>query len=489
MSERNGTIVHYNPTNRQGEIAPEEGGPHALFYVRDVTNADPAPKARDKVTFDAPDARKNKQGKIIQGNATSVTITERSPDLPPPVRQPEPRRQSANARRGREGRGGPRRNDRRGGPSRGERRSGPPRRPDRSHDQAAPSIAAQPTGDAPESKEHGTGRRRTVELKDKGRRREGRRPARDRGKSRRPGPTAGKREHALAVKAEANRFPLAADLRFESICSAEVHPGLLRDRFLAWPARKAEQHTDAAPGGAWGFREKNKEYFLERVFLPAYQRHAARGAIWELLQLRRKSLVESYRDDGYAVREFHAAAAGKLAVQLWRTGVASAFGTALDHMMGAPVLPGAALKGAALRSSRLSGGFDADSGIFGRSGEAGKVLFLDGVPIRPVRKALREGILNRYPHYYSGSRSPSDDQEPQSTSFFSLAEGGLFSFVLVSRPEDAAELDRAEALLRTALEDIGIGARTSSGCGFFRVRSAAAKKAEPQNTDGGEAEV
>jgi hypothetical protein len=86
---KTGKIVSYNPINRLGEIKLDDGaGPLARFYLRAVTNADPLPKRNDKVQVEAPEIRKNKQGKSVQGDATSVEIVERAPEEPPkPVYQ------------------------------------------------------------------------------------------------------------------------------------------------------------------------------------------------------------------------------------------------------------------------------------------------------------------------------------------------------------------------------------------------------------------
>ena len=132
MAEKRGVIVNYNTTNRQGRIRPEDGGPEAMFYLPNVANAEPLPREGDKVVFDAPPPRKNKKGKVIQENASSVTIDERAPELTPEqlariarqkadaerrVYSNDPRPSKGGKGRGRDGKGGGR-GDRRGGDDR-----------------------------------------------------------------------------------------------------------------------------------------------------------------------------------------------------------------------------------------------------------------------------------------------------------------------------------------------------------------------------------
>ena len=74
----NGKVSSYNAVNRVGYIKPEEGGPDVRFYLTSVSNAEPLPNVGDQVTYTAPEPRKSKRGKLVQENASSVTIEERA---------------------------------------------------------------------------------------------------------------------------------------------------------------------------------------------------------------------------------------------------------------------------------------------------------------------------------------------------------------------------------------------------------------------------
>jgi CRISPR type III-B/RAMP module RAMP protein Cmr6 len=98
---------------------------------------------------------------------------------------------------------------------------------------------------------------------------------------------------------------------------------------------------------------------------------------------------------------------------------------------------------------------------------AGSVIFLDALPIGPV--ALDADVMT--PHYapwYQDGKAPGDWHSPTLIPFLTVALGQTFQFALLPRtPADAADCERAETLLRQALETLGAGAKTAAGYGVF----------------------
>ncbi|MCS7214516.1 MAG: type III-B CRISPR module RAMP protein Cmr6, partial [Candidatus Calescibacterium sp.] len=101
--------------------------------------------------------------------------------------------------------------------------------------------------------------------------------------------------------------------------------------------------------------------------------------------------------------------------------------------------------------------------IFGTQEQAGKVIFMDAYPSGDIK--LKIDIMNvHYPDYYSGNKPPADWQNPNPIKFLTV-EDTSFTFYLISK--DIELLNKAKILLKEALEEQGIGAKTSIGYGIF----------------------
>jgi CRISPR-associated protein Cmr6 len=101
--------------------------------------------------------------------------------------------------------------------------------------------------------------------------------------------------------------------------------------------------------------------------------------------------------------------------------------------------------------------------IFGTQKEEGKVIFFDAYPDESIE--LKIDIMNpHYPDYYGGDKPPADWQNPVPIKFLTV-EKAKFLFYLASRDKDL--LTKAENLLKDALKNYGIGAKTSLGYGVF----------------------
>ena len=119
--------------------------------------------------------------------------------------------------------------------------------------------------------------------------------------------------------------------------------------------------------------------------------------------------------------------------------------------------------------------------IFGTTGTAGLAIFFDAIPAGQPR--LQLDIMNpHFPDYYgdkNGHVPPADWQSPKPVYFLTVAEGSEFLFAvgwrqpLASDAEAARLQSTARDWLIRGLTDLGIGAKTSAGYGYFQPQSTA----------------
>jgi CRISPR-associated protein Cmr6 len=157
----------------------------------------------------------------------------------------------------------------------------------------------------------------------------------------------------------------------------------------------------------------------------------------------------------------------------------------LHRTYGVPLIPGSALKGlsASFARQRLDGGWSPDSpaykALFGELDSAGYVTFFDALYVpgsghsgRPLHPDV---ITVHHPEYYqSASAPPADWDDPIPVPFLSatgeylLALGGPAGFVA-----------RAYDILKLAMSESGVGAKTSSGYGRMELAAPAPPPADP----------
>lgn len=105
--------------------------------------------------------------------------------------------------------------------------------------------------------------------------------------------------------------------------------------------------------------------------------------------------------------------------------------------------------------------------IFGTTGAAGGAVFFDGMPTQLPKLEL--DIMN--PHfgdYYSEKQPPTDWQNPIPVFFLAVAKDQEFIFAVGWRGNLNGDLrDKAEEWLRDGLTDLGAGAKTNAGYGYF----------------------
>lgn len=164
---------------------------------------------------------------------------------------------------------------------------------------------------------------------------------------------------------------------------------------------------------------------------------------------------------------------GRLAIGLGDDGVLETSIT-LHHTYGVPYLRGSALKGlaAAFARNRIGGMWEKKSAaykvVFGETDEAGYITFHDAlyVPGSGVNgQVLHADIMTVHhrDYYGSGDKPPADWDEPNPVSFLSATGKYL---IAVSAPKGCEEWRQAAFdILKLALAEEGLGAKTSSGYG------------------------
>ncbi len=145
------------------------------------------------------------------------------------------------------------------------------------------------------------------------------------------------------------------------------------------------------------------------------------------------------------------------------------------HRYGFPILPGSSVKGVA-RAWALSAGDQTETApdfqtIFGHATDsdeaAGRAIFLDAIPAAVPKLEL--DIMNpHYPKYYQGDEFPSNWQSPVPVRFLTVAPDTVFRFAVGWRGTYDEKLhQQAHAWLKNGLMELGAGAKTSAGYGYF----------------------
>jgi len=102
--------------------------------------------------------------------------------------------------------------------------------------------------------------------------------------------------------------------------------------------------------------------------------------------------------------------------------------------------------------------------IFGTQKQQGKLIFFDAYPVGNIN--LKIDIMNpHYPKYYSEGQPPTDWQNPLPINFLTV-ENTKFQFYLLSKNKNLLSITKK--LLKEALLNYGIGAKTSIGYGVFK---------------------
>lgn len=207
--------------------------------------------------------------------------------------------------------------------------------------------------------------------------------------------------------------------------------------------------------------------------------------------------------DGESRKTFTARLEARLALNL-SGGLLQNAGIALDRMFGAPYIPGSAIKGVCRKVAleKLGRGemefalfqtiFGSADSDFKKSGDLkeyrsqcpagekdeglnrmGAVVFLPAFPTTSATIAVDLSTVHFGDYYNSGNESDLKTESPKPNPFPVVKEGTeyLFSVALNGMLKTGKErtrcLETARSLLREAVENAGIGAKTGAGYGWF----------------------
>ncbi len=154
----------------------------------------------------------------------------------------------------------------------------------------------------------------------------------------------------------------------------------------------------------------------------------------------------------------------------------------LHKTYGVPYIPGSALKGLAASYARQKlaadwqKGSDAYQVIFGNTDEAGYITFFDALYIPEL--GMKEQVL--YPdvmsvhhrdYYQNPAYLPADWDDPIPIPFLTATGSYMIALAAPELDERDAWIEKTFTILGYALEDMGVGAKTSSGYGRLKINS------------------
>jgi len=243
------------------------------------------------------------------------------------------------------------------------------------------------------------------------------------------------------------------------------HAGLWLDKFLENQERKAS--GDAHAHDSDTPRHRLMAQAAKIALPPAYRNFFAR---WEATLNELPGVIRRY-----------AHATGRVIVGLSGESPSETAIT-LHHTFGVPYLPGSALKGLTAFYARnylqdagwrLHADGTAGAGyrtLFGDTTQVGCVTFYDAYYVpdsAPHKQALHtDTITVHHQAYYQGkNEAPADWDKPTPVPFVSAA--GVYLVALGGL--DAAWVEASLTILAMALDELGIGAKTSSGYGRMRL--------------------
>ena len=185
---------------------------------------------------------------------------------------------------------------------------------------------------------------------------------------------------------------------------------------------------------------------------------------------KQESLFQSMKDAGYHGDSFGYTLKSRMIVGL---GGESVYETSitLHRNLGVPYIPGSALKGIANHYGMDTEYRNMDK-LFGTQSEQetkekGKAVFFDAFPVTDAGNNIFEiDIMNpHYSDYYSEGKPPGDWMKPIPIKFLTVKKGTEYRFYITSTDENL--LNDAINLLKGALKENGVGAKTSLGYGRF----------------------
>lgn len=237
----------------------------------------------------------------------------------------------------------------------------------------------------------------------------------------------------------------------------------------------------------WKFKEEQKIKFLNIVKEYKYPN--------KIIEANYKRW-QNYTNHLPHSQHFTASPEWRMIVGLGQTSILETSMT-LDRITGIPIITGSALKGLAASYALLcvlektkrieevekvyqkykKGGIQQIENIeqvedfiqiFGTQEGEGKVIFLDAVPTK-VPKSEPDIMNNHYPEYYQGTSAPTPYQNPIPVYFLTLGRDSQFAFAVAGTDHkvDKKLISQAKEWLQNGLQEMGIGAKTAAGYGYF----------------------
>jgi CRISPR-associated protein Cmr6 len=148
-------------------------------------------------------------------------------------------------------------------------------------------------------------------------------------------------------------------------------------------------------------------------------------------------------------------------------------GFMFHSLYGLPIIPGSTLKGLTRAYAELVEKKSEPelARVFGSQSQEGNAVFFDAIPAEPP--TFEVDVMNpHYPDYYQGKEPPANWQSPQPVFFLTLGAKSRFFFAVGARDaSDVAKRARELAAdwLLLALDQMGVGAKTSAGYGYWKV--------------------
>jgi CRISPR/Cas system CMR subunit Cmr6 (Cas7 group RAMP superfamily) len=187
------------------------------------------------------------------------------------------------------------------------------------------------------------------------------------------------------------------------------------------------------------------------------------------LQARRERIVANWDGPaGVAVNLHVNGKLSRLMIGLGSDATPSGTGFPIEATTGLPVIPASGLRGAARRVLEPA---DANR-LFGSAPEAekltqGSVNVLDGIPLWPV-EFVHDVLTPHHASYYSEKGFPDGKDSPTPVGILSIKNAKFQAHVLPSSPGTPVEdLELAAKAIRTAADNLGLGAKTAAGYGYI----------------------
>jgi CRISPR-associated protein Cmr6 len=244
--------------------------------------------------------------------------------------------------------------------------------------------------------------------------------------------------------------------------------GLWLERFVSW-----QDETKKKAG--WIDTELRRHSNSDHREVPMLKLNRGSGLLhwqgddelWQYLERRWRRILEGYSYH----RDLPAAPAWRFVVGLGGASVLET-GMTLHRLYGLPIIPGSALKGLAhAYAETVEANSSEVVAIFGKPPrstplKSGEIIFFDAIPVSRPRFKL-DVMTSHFQNYYQGNDPPADWQDPNPIYFLTVQDTQFLFAVAARREEGEQYVDTALGWLKKGLAELGIGAKTAAGYGYF----------------------